>query len=847
MNNSKQVLLENLKFLFKQNNFRDACLFYQNNNKIISEEEYSSLYSNQIINFKEQLIKKCEIGKQEFLKLAYANTCEELDSYIEFLDEIVNLLEKFSFKEADIFFINNNSFGFKKNDYISIKATYILKYFKSILPNIALDREKAIAIADFSKYQLLDARAGSGKTTTICLRTKLLIEKYGIKPSEILILAFNNCVPEKINKDLNYKYNIKNFSNAMTFHKFAGAITGNRVSKNIIEDNLRYAINKVLSNENLYKKLYEFYKYPLLLDDTFQPSMSDEEFYFSRKTMRYLTLDGQEVDSYGEKYIADYLFERNIPYKCQPRIILSQGEKADFGLKCQIYCPDFWLKINDQTFYWEHWAGTSFEELKNNVLIKDPNRYLRGIEIKKKFMQKRGYKLIETHSRNSKCRENFEKFLDNIFREKLGYIPKKLSKEKLLNKIKKFYKKTKLEQTFESFIKQIDNRLIDIYTLQKRSKNFSKGLANFLEIGLDIYNEYNNTKNTPDFNDLIKNATQKIKHNYNTCIFNENGDKLENVKYIMIDEYQDFSALFYNLIKNIKLKNSQLNIFCVGDNLQSIYSFAGANKNYIENFQKYFSMQSSIRSLTMNYRSKYELVQFTNQLAINKCRELSRANKINIGGEIYNIKVDETYINNETCFEIINDTKDKILAKYLKTIEFIIKSNINKTILILSRTKYLYDIEIEKLFKDNLEKYNNFEILTMHKSKGLEYDIIILLNANEGVIPMINTMSETQQIFGVSINDILDEELRLLYVALTRAKEKIYILNESYCSSEIIQSLTPKETYIYDNKLTKYNIAYRQASNKAEWKEANKVKFDLSKEIANDIEKTYGSDYSWEY
>ena len=307
MNNSKQVLLENLEFLFKQNNFRDACLFYQNNNKIISEEEYSSLYSNQIINFKEQLIKKCEIGKQEFLKLAYANTCEELDSYIEFLDEIVNLLEKFSFKEADIFFINNNSFGFKKNDYISIKATYILKYFKSILPNIALDREKTIAIADFSKYQLLDARAGSGKTTTICLRTKLLIEKYGIKPSEILILAFNNCVPEKINKDLNYKYNIKNFSNAMTFHKFAGAITGNRVSKNIIEDNLRYAINKVLSNENLYKKLYEFYKYPLLLDDTFQPSMSDEEFYFSRKTMRYLTLDGQEVDSYGEKYIADYL------------------------------------------------------------------------------------------------------------------------------------------------------------------------------------------------------------------------------------------------------------------------------------------------------------------------------------------------------------------------------------------------------------------------------------------------------------------------------------------------------------------------------------------------------------
>ncbi len=845
---NKQQHLDNLEYLFKQDEFQNAAVFYNKNIQYISNEEYFKLYLKYTKRYKDKLIKKAALGLSEFRKLAYRNTNEELYDFIEILDDLVNNLDKFNFKIADELYLNNSN-EIKYENYISTKAEYILKYFKDVLPDIKLDSEKAIAIADFNQYQLLDARAGSGKTTTICLRTKLLIEKYGIDPSEILILAFNSCVPPKINDDLDKKYGIKNFKIATTFHAFAASITKNRVDENKTEENIRLAINKVLSDNDAYNKLYEFYKYPLLLDDTFQPNMSNEEFYNLRKNMHYETLDGQKVGSRGEKYIADYLFEHDIPYKCQPRLILNNDERADFGLKCQIYCPDFWIKINNQFYFWEHWAITSLDELDNKKPIEnfDPNRYLAGIKIKRKLMQKRNYNLIETRSIDSKSRKDFEKLIDNLLFEKCGFIPKKLSEEEILNKIKKYYKKTKLEKAYEYFIQQIDNRLIDLDELQQKIKFCSKGVANFAEIGILIYKEYSQLKNTPDYNDLIKNATLKIKNNYENCITYNYGNKLENIKYIMIDEYQDFSTLFYRLVESIKLKNPSVNIFCVGDNLQSIYSFAGANKDYFENFIKFFGENASIHSLTMNYRSKYELVQFTNQLAVNKCRALAQSNRINNGGGIYNIKVDATYLGFDSACEINNDTKDKIMAKYLKTCDFIInKTNPNKKILILSRTKYMYDNEISKLFKDKLQ-YKDLDVLTMHRAKGLEADIVILLNANEGIVPMINTMSETQQIFGVSIKDILDEELRLLYVALTRAKEKIYILNEAHNSSEVIKSLNSKEVYIYNNKLTQYDAIYKKKYDKAEWQEAKKVKFDMMNEAANTLEARFGSEYSWEY
>ena len=817
------MYIENLEYFYKQFDFEEAENFYKLNSNYIEEKVYKELYSNYIDKYKQKLLDYAGVSQEKFRELTYKNIDENLYDYMELIDDILSNLKLWNFKEADYIYDNNPLFPY--DEYLLLKSSYIQDYFTKNLPNIPINREKSIAISDYKQYTLLDARAGSGKTTTLCLRTKLLIDKYNIAPSEILILAFNNSVPKKINQDLSTIYNIPEFNNAMTFHKFAMSLLNDRVTINNVDNILRQAIDIIMSDDNYYKRLYEFYRHPLLLEDTYQQIMSDEEYLIFRKNLRSETLKGERVNSLGEKYIADFLFEHNIPYKYEPRIILTDEERASLSIKSKVYCPDFWIKYNGNEYYWEHWAITSMDEISNNNLINEPEKYISNIKTKRSLWKKRKKVLIETKSIDSIDRELFEKQISKKLTEISGIKPQKLSEEELLRKTKQYYKKTKLEQTFESFIHQIDNRLINIDEMQERSQKLGNHISSFVEIGIAIYKKYVELKQSPDFNDIIKNATNKIKHNFSDCQFRESNYFLSNIKYIMIDEYQDFSKLFYNLIDSIKIMNPSVNIFCVGDNLQSIYSFAGSNNLYFENFATYFSKNASIHSLSMNYRSKFELVQFTNQLAVNNCRKITQADKNKTGGEIYNIKVDETFIGNDSLYYIADDTYDRILGKYLKTCDTIIRKNLDKSFLILSRTKNIYDKDIQELFNCKLLNNKNVKVMTMHASKGLEADIVILINANEGQIPMINSLSAIQQLFGISNKDLLDEEYRLLYVALSRAREKIYILSESIKTSDVILSLNPKETYFYNDKMLHYNRTYKKYSDKADYSEAKAIKY----------------------
>jgi len=63
--------------------------------------------------------------------------------------------------------------------------------------------------------------------------------------------------------------------------------------------------------------------------------------------------------------------------------------------------------------------------------------------------------------------------------------------------------------------------------------------------------------------------------------------QLNELKWLMVDEYQDFSQLFYSLIKAIRENNSDVKLFCVGDDWQAINAFAGSNLCYFADFRKY--------------------------------------------------------------------------------------------------------------------------------------------------------------------------------------------------------------------------------------------------------------------
>lgn len=292
-----------------------------------------------------------------------------------------------------------------------------------------------------------------------------------------------------------------------------------------------------------------------------------------------------------------------------------------------------------------------------------------------------------------------------------------------------------------------------------------------IKIIKQIYIEYEEELKSTlkvDFNDMINKATN---------IIINNGD-IKKYKYIIIDEYQDTSYSKYKLIKEIQNKTNA-KLFVVGDDFQSIYRFTGCNLNIFLNFKKYFKC-SKIMKITNTYRNSKQLIKIAGDFIMKNKYQMKKTLKSN---KSLSKPIEIIYSNN--LYKVI----DKL----------------GNNILILGRNNndiYKYFNNIDKDGYINKEK--NIRYLTIHKSKGLEEENVIIINLENNVLGLPSKIENNK-----IINYLLDEknlypyeeERRLFYVALTRTKNKVYLLvnkkNESIFVKELIKN------YKNDIKITK--------------------------------------------
>lgn len=320
-------------------------------------------------------------------------------------------------------------------------------------------------------------------------------------------------------------------------------------------------------------------------------------------------------------------------------------------------------------------------------------------------------------------------FLQNIIKKhksicQCDSIKKDVEKELLDNK----YYFTKKIERFISYAKQQALTSNELNNIIDKEFNLDNNLKCFLLYVNSIYKIYEEEKyysNKKDFNDLLID-----------CIKEMTIHDVSKFKHIMIDEFQDFSLLFSNIIDNILKLNSDVNIFAVGDDWQAINGFAGANIDFFNSFKDNFKNAKLMNMLT-NYRSPSEIVRYSNDIL-----EGEDANYNSIGGEVVSI--------NKECTE---DLIIKIKAE-----------NPNKEIVVLVHNNY------EK------EDVEGVTFKTAHKSKGLQFDIVIIKDAYK--FGYIHPDYKLYTIFEKQEESFMDEERRLFYVAVTRAKEKVYIFGK---------------------------------------------------------------------
>ncbi|OON99044.1 MAG: hypothetical protein ATN35_02430 [Epulopiscium sp. Nele67-Bin004] len=140
------------------------------------------------------------------------------------------------------------------------------------------------------------------------------------------------------------------------------------------------------------------------------------------------------------------------------------------------------------------------------------------------------------------------------------------------------------------------------------------------------YESYKQQHSLFDFDDMLVDCYDVLKTNEDVRASCEN-----RYKHILIDEFQDINIVQFETIKLLKQQTND--IFVVGDDDQSIYSFRGAKPEILLDFPKFFEGAKKV-VLDTNYRSIPKIIEVSNELIMNNKNRVGKVMKPSKAGEV---------------------------------------------------------------------------------------------------------------------------------------------------------------------------------------------------------------------
>lgn len=652
-----------------------------------------------------------------------------------------------------------------------------------------LDKQQMTCIVKDAHNHLVIAGAGTGKTTTVVGKIKFLLKSGKYKPEDILVLSFTNASASEMSQRINQETGCN--IDASTFHKLGlNIITKvNGIVPKITQLNLRKFVKEQLllnMQSDAYLNLLSSY---LLYNRVV--SKSEFEFKTQSEYEEYLrlnpptTINNETVKSYGEMDIANFLTQNGIqyiyehPYKVDTRT-------SEYGQ----YNPDFYLPEYD--IYIEYFGINKDGEVPSYF------KGVNGMTATQSYQASMKWKR-ETHSTNDtiliECYA-YEKFdgvlLDNL-KEKLSAKDVKLTPKTT----KELWEQVSADvdsildgviELFETVINLIKSNGYTIATVRQLNIGNSNAQNNNMVLSLlePIFNAYCNYLSEHkeiDFNDMINMATKYV----------EQGKYVSPYKYVIVDEYQDISKARYSLLCRMRESNDY-DLFCVGDDWQSIYRFAGSDIGYILNFEQYWG-STEISKIETTYRFTQKLIEISGNFIMQNPVQIKKS----IKGK-----------NDTVGFALgeISGYTDKFSIEFMtKKLEDLPRGS---SVFFIGR--YSFDAKLlsdSGLFECQYNNVSGFvevkyrkrtdlkmNFITAHKSKGLQADYIFIINNKKSRMGFPSKIQDA-----AILNLLLDncdqypyaEERRLFYVALTRAKKKAFLVTVKNQESEFAMEL--KERY----------------------------------------------------
>jgi len=661
-----------------------------------------------------------------------------------------------------------------------------------------LNTKQREAVLSEEKRLLVLAGAGSGKTKTLIQKILYLISEKNVDPSSILAITFTrNAANEMMDRLI---------LAADTTGRYKTILTSKQISRQERNKERRRHIKKYPWLSNITVKTFhslcyhilrrygvkEFdNKFKILMDNTYDEEMAirrlraietpedimdkivvkrcgDPEFLLELKryildfyvdalhikshkkrkidyAKPYTTLSGIKVRSKSERDIADWLYRHRIQFEYEPSIEPGRFE----------FQPDFF--INETNIYLEHVSSRSYP-----------------LEDKEREMEDAGKIYLKIHEKDTHDTNYFNHVMDDMI---ISRLDRDLTKVSALDVAEEFKGYGKYRRQFVldvlraiDKIKVEDKDIEEVYEKAAQDEHERVRLFyEFLKMLRKDYEDYCINKSYLDFNDLLIRTVSLLQHDARLRNFFH-----KRLNYILVDEFQDVNTIQVKLLEYFLTSKNQL--FCVGDDWQSIYGWRGSNVKYIVEFKETFPDGKTIM-LDINYRSNDTIVAASNEvISHNEFQIEKEVKSINKSGKkiyLYSAEKEEQ----DGVEIVIDNVKNLLKSGYVK-----------EEILVLSRTRKS-DAYGEYYYK---LRPLGVKTTTMHQAKGLEARVVFVVGLTRGFLgfPDVRDTDRIFQMIKPSNFDLLmEEERRLFYVALTRAREELFLISEVGNESEFIKEI----------------------------------------------------------
>lgn len=647
-------------------------------------------------------------------------------------------------------------------------------FFESVESNPLTYQQKKAIVTDQDAC-LVVAGAGTGKTSTVIGKIGYLVNSGLCRKEKILALSFGrdaaNEMKERAKKRLGYDVEIRTFHSLgldilkrIKGHKLkiADSATSDRFFLALVAKLLKDVI-RTDKGGKLFKNFMSYHRYPAKYLEDFD---SEGSYFEYIRKFEPVTLKGEKVKSFEELLLADWLCLNGVNYEYE-----FPYEHKTSSLKKNQYRPDFYL--TDYGIYLEHFGIDRNGKTAPSI---DSKKYNESIEWKRSLHSQHGTVMLETYSW-----ERMEGVILPNLEDKLvqsGVSLTAFDPDAILDLVETGNLNKSIVALLKDFLTVFKENQFTLEELRSNGVNARTTVfIDLFELLYESYQEHLKSRQELDFADLILLATEAVVANPEMVSFER----------IIVDEYQDISRGRFNFLKALQSATNDSRILAVGDDWQSIYGFTGSDIKKTTKFQSHF-VGGDVIPLDQTFRFNSDIQKLSSAFIEQNPEQIKK--EINARPAKIEVPVEISYE--------YSGSPEEQLDKAIKQVKSRLPRKKKSSVYVLGRYKF----NEPKNFKSITEKYPSLDIQfkTIHSSKGLEADAVIILGMTNGRYGF-PSMVESDPLMGLVVPGEEDfdnaEERRVLYVAMTRAKEYVLFCidsaNPSAFAEEIDSLVSPAE------------------------------------------------------